>query len=137
MNKLLDRLESVAEVGQGRWIAKCPAHDDRSPSFSIREVDDRILAHCFAGCDIGDVLAAIGLELKDLYLEPLGHHLPARAGRNHSHAARDALRAISREALLVCVAADNLAQGVNLNDEDRGRLSLAANRIRSAQEVVG
>lgn len=26
--RLLDRLEAVREVGRGRWIARCPAHED-------------------------------------------------------------------------------------------------------------
>ena len=42
-DKLVSQLEGVRSTGQDRWIARCPAHDDRSPSLSIREVDDRIL----------------------------------------------------------------------------------------------
>jgi DNA primase len=42
------------------WMAKCPAHDDRNPSLSIREVDGKVLLHCHAGCSQFDVIEALG-----------------------------------------------------------------------------
>jgi hypothetical protein len=41
------------------WIARCPAHDDRSPSLSIRQGDIGPLVKCHAGCDQRDVIAAL------------------------------------------------------------------------------
>jgi hypothetical protein len=71
--RVLDRLDGVKQTAPDRWIARCPAHEDRSPSLSIRQIGDgRVLLHCFSGCQIGDILAAIGLELRDLYEGPLG-----------------------------------------------------------------
>lgn len=46
------------KVGQG-WTARCPAHDDREPSFSIRDADGKVLVRCHAGCDQRDVIAAL------------------------------------------------------------------------------
>lgn len=44
----------------GGWTARCPAHDDRTPSLSIREADDnKVLVHCHAGCDQERVIAAL------------------------------------------------------------------------------
>jgi hypothetical protein len=68
---LLDRLDRVKQTGPGRWVARCPAHEDRSPSLSIREVDDRVLLHDFGGCETSAVLAALGLSLSDLFDKPL------------------------------------------------------------------
>lgn len=31
-------------------MAHCPVHNDRNPSLSIRELDGRVLVHCFASC---------------------------------------------------------------------------------------
>lgn len=53
----------------GRWsgtsgTARCPAHDDKSPSLSIAERDGKLLVHCHAGCDQGavwDTLRGLGL----------------------------------------------------------------------------
>jgi hypothetical protein len=41
------------------WIARCPAHQDKSPSLSIREQDGRVLVHCFSGCSQADVIDAL------------------------------------------------------------------------------
>jgi len=41
------------------WMAKCPAHEDRNPSLSIREVDGKVLLHCHAGCTQGVVIDAL------------------------------------------------------------------------------
>ena len=36
------------KVGTG-WMARCPAHDDRDPSFSLRDGNGgKILLHCHA-----------------------------------------------------------------------------------------
>jgi putative DNA primase/helicase len=46
------------------YSAKCPAHDDRNPSLSLRDVDGRILVHCHGGCAqtaVVDALKARGL----------------------------------------------------------------------------
>ena len=49
----------------GGWTARCPAHDDRTPSLSIRHADDgKVLVHCHTGCDQERVIAALrGLGL--------------------------------------------------------------------------
>lgn len=55
------------QYGSG-WSAKCPVHDDRRPSLSIGEGDDgRALLDCKKGCPTGDVVAAVGLEMSDLF----------------------------------------------------------------------
>ena len=41
-------------------MARCPAHDDREPSLSIRDADDgKVLVRCHAGCDQERVIAAL------------------------------------------------------------------------------
>jgi DNA primase len=67
IHELLDRFDKVSGK-HPKWKAVCPAHEDRSPSLSIAQTDDgTILLHCFAGCGAGDVMAAIGLSLSDLF----------------------------------------------------------------------
>jgi hypothetical protein len=93
--RILDRLDRVKPTGPGRWVARCPAHEDRTPSLSIRETDDgRVLVHDFGGCNTEDVLAALGLQLCDLFDAPVGHQLaPARS----RIPARDLLELVSFE----------------------------------------
>ena len=65
----LSRLDGVRSRGNGRYTAKCPAHADRSPSLSIREVGPRILLRCFAGCETSHIMTAIGLTMADLFCD--------------------------------------------------------------------
>lgn len=42
------------------YMACCPAHEDRSPSLSVRDADDgRVLVHCHAGCSQDAVIEAL------------------------------------------------------------------------------
>lgn len=66
---LLNRLDGVRSRGSGRWSARCPAHADKSPSLSIREVDGKTLLHCFAGCTPEEIVGELGLDLKDLFTD--------------------------------------------------------------------
>lgn len=64
-------LVQAQRTGAGRWKARCPAHADRSPSLSIRAgADGRILLHCFAGCALDSILAALKLARRDLFAGP-------------------------------------------------------------------
>lgn len=64
---LLSRLDRPRKSGKG-YTCRCPAHEDGSPSLSVSEAQDgRVLIHCFGGCRPDDVIAAVGLEWKDLF----------------------------------------------------------------------
>ena len=67
---VLDRFQNVVS-NNGKWVALCPAHKDRSPSLAINETDDRLLLHCFAGCETRHVAAAVGLDMSDLFHQKL------------------------------------------------------------------
>ncbi len=44
----------------GSWMARCPAHDDRTPSLSIRDAGNgKVLVRCHAGCDQERVIAIL------------------------------------------------------------------------------
>ena len=60
---IIERLGHVRATGKNRWIARCPAHKDSSPSLVITQPDnERVLIHCHAGCSTGDILDSIGLD---------------------------------------------------------------------------
>lgn len=68
VEKVLATLERVKPAGHGHWKARCPAHDDRNPSLSIKEGDNgTVLIKCFAGCDVASVVGAMGLQMADLF----------------------------------------------------------------------
>lgn len=137
---LLSRLDGVRQTGPGRWLARCPAHDDRRPSLSIRETDDgTVLIHDFGGCEAVDVIAAVGLELADLFPDSDGHpgghpRAHARPGNPPRIPAADRLAAIDREATVVAMIADSAAKGATITEAMRERLALAASRIGAARD---
>lgn len=69
VQNVLDKLEGVKQTGEGKWEARCPAHDDKHASLSISKGDDgRALLCCHAGCQNLAVVKAIGLKLSDLFV---------------------------------------------------------------------
>ena len=71
INDILSRLEGVRPgAGQNQYIARCPAHMDQHQSLSIGVGSDgRILLNCFAGCDTEEIVEAMDLTMKDLFVE--------------------------------------------------------------------
>jgi len=71
--RLVDALRAhgrdTKDSGAGHAQAQCPAHDDRRPSLSVGPRRDAkgIVVHCHAGCPPADVLAALGLSMRDLF----------------------------------------------------------------------
>ena len=128
----VSRLEMARPVGPGRWLARCPAHDDKSPSLSVREADDgRTLLTCFAGCDAGAVAGAVGLTLRDLF--PRGSPVAAHGVRTPVPLV-DVLEAVEGDVLLVAIIASDLAKGGAVTAERREKLLGAAGRISAAIE---
>jgi hypothetical protein len=82
LDEISARLEGVRGQGKRR-TARCPFHDDRNPSLSLREENGKILIKCHAGCTTREVLAAIGFDLKDLFTTSAsrGANVKQRAGR--------------------------------------------------------
>lgn len=135
IEKLTSRLDGVKRTGQGRYIARCPAHNDNTPSLTVTERDGKVLFHCFTGCQPADVLAAVGLEFSDLYPEK-----PIYAKRSGMAAAfnpYDVLKCLAREAGIVALAARQISNQCPLTDDDIDRVELAYTRLHDAAELMG
>lgn len=65
---ILERLAKVRARGSGTYTACCPAHADKNPSLAIREAGEKLLVKCWAGCTASEIVSAIGLSLKDLFI---------------------------------------------------------------------
>lgn len=59
----------IKPSGNNQYTCRCPSHDDKSPSLTITDVGDKILVHCFAGCEPEDIVNAVGLSISDLFAE--------------------------------------------------------------------
>lgn len=160
VERLLDRLDGVRETGPGRWVACCPCHDSKSrSSLSVREGDDgRVLIHDFGGCPVEDVVAALGLDMADLFPPDLagdGSYKLRRVNAgtkdekwvrdNYDHRhwkrrpappipARDALTVLDIESSVVLTMARRLRDCDLLTDEETADVELAMERIETVRE---
>lgn len=99
----------------GEWkpsgaMCRCPAHDDRSPSLSVRVGERSILFKCFAGCSAIDIIRALRSERKSIpsadaqFQSTLGDSGERRLGGR--------IRSLWKEA---CPVADTPARGYLLS----------------------
>lgn len=131
---LLSRLSKVKKTGAGRWLACCPAHQDRSPSLSVKlESDGRILMHDFAGCSVEEILDSVGLTFDELFPEKLMDH---GKSLNRPFNAHDVLEALSSEAMIVSVSANKLFHGEDFTVAEWERLKVANQRITAARDMA-
>lgn len=134
--KLLSRLDAVRQTGPDRWIARCPAHDDRQPSLSVREdPDGKLLLHCFGGCGAGDVVGAVGLSLADLFPphDSISYDRPPKRRGVHRWPAADVLRCLASDASRLAIMARDWAVG---RDLDYSALVQTAGRIAAAADLA-
>jgi hypothetical protein len=131
---LLNRLEHVRQTAPYRWLARCPAHRDRSPSLSVRELDDgRVLLHDFGGCETADVLSALGLTVSDLFEKPLSNSRGFAPSRN-GIPARDLLVILDRELTVVVLILNDVMCRHSVSESQVRRLVTAASRIGRARD---
>jgi len=134
---LLSRLDKVRRTGQDRWIACCPAHGDKHPSLSIRELEDgRVLVHCFShGCSVNDIVSAVGLELSDLFPpRPISDHF--KKGERRPFVGADVLQAMQHEAVVIMMSGNAIVNG-SFSENDRLRCLLAVSRFNAGLDAAG
>lgn len=123
LENVLSRLHGVKKTGPNKWKAFCRAHDDKNnPSLAISECDDgKVLLHCWSGCTIHQITAALDLDLGDLFPgEKKQRRGPSKA-------------AIKHEQIVYHIAMNALMRGNHLNAEDQARFQLAKQRLGVAQ----
>ena len=76
LSSIASGLNKVRWRGDYKFLACCPAHDDRNPSLSVSDKSGKILVKCWAGCTQEEVIGA----LRDLGLwhTALRHQLERR-----------------------------------------------------------
>ena len=120
IDTLLSRVHKLKKTGDSKWLACCPAHDDKSPSLAIKLADDRILIHCFAGCDVSAIVSALELELSDLMPESKRHSRPDNKRPKFNK--YELFDRIVEESAILIVAIRQVFSGTPLNDNDMARV---------------
>ncbi len=121
--QLIDRLEYVRAVGNDKWQARCPAHEDRDPSLSISEAPDgRVLVKCFGGCGALDVITAVGLTWGVLFPPNQERYRPLHSRRKDE----------AHERMVIAICDADRAAGKRLSKADKAREFEAWKRLGRA-----
>ncbi len=126
IDNTLSKLEKPKRTGNGKWLACCPTHDDRSPSLAIKQIDDKILLHCFARCSVAEIVGAIGLELSDLMPDRPTYYKGSKPPKLNKYELFDR---VAHEPDILLVAIRQLMSGVSLSQDDKARVKQAAVRL--------
>ncbi len=127
IDQLLTRLEKLRRTGDGKWLACCPAHDDKSPSLAIKLTDDgKVLIHCFSGCEVNDIVSSIGLTLADLMPDNPSYKKGRKAPKFNKYELFDLL---VFESIILCMAIRQLINKEALTPEDQARVLKAEQTI--------
>jgi hypothetical protein len=136
IDAVLSRLEKVRQRQAGQYSARCPAHADKGPSLSVRETQEgSVLLHCFAGCSVHEITAAMGLDMSDLFLPQ------QRTGREPKRLARviapsQALEVLVAEVMFVFVVASDMHHAKTIAPETFERLKQAAARVLEIHDLA-
>lgn len=72
---------AVDRKGDNRASAQGPGHSSADRSVSITGIEGQVLMHSFAGEDTADILAGVGLRMRDLFDDPKGSTYTYPGGR--------------------------------------------------------
>ena len=126
---ILERLDRPRKSGMG-WTARCPSHEDTSPSLSLREGDDgRVLIHCHGGCSTVDVVASLGLSMSDLFVPS---SKPRRPPPAPGVSRRELQAAVDFERSVLYIIQCDKKRGRTISPVDLARAKLARQRLRVA-----
>lgn len=139
VDMILGRLDKPRQTGRDRWRSRCPSCGGGSTSSLSVGVgaDGAVLLKCFKGCEVAQVVDALGLQLSDLFppkLEAGQGAAPMKRRRLISD--RQALDLLHDEAQLVAIVGLNLARGVPVVDADLERVLQAAGRVAYLRNEV-
>ena len=138
VDKILQRLDHVRQRGHGQWSARCPAHDDRGPSLTVKELaDGKLLLHCFGGCSVEDVVGAVGLSVVDLF-PARGAHAPGAGSKPHrlKLPAYQALEVLVMESTVIAVIGSDMVSRKTISGVDHHRLVKAVGRVNQIVEAT-
>ena len=133
VDELLSRLEKVKKTGQGKWVACCPAHNDKNPSLSVTETPDgTLLVKCWSGCSAAAIVDSVGLTLSDLFPPRDNKHFVR--GNPKWVDSTQRLVTLAKDALVVAMCAAKLRANEKLSPEDFDALVSAAGRCNGIAE---
>jgi hypothetical protein len=133
---LLSRLDGVQQVKASGWKSRCPAHNGEGKSLAITLGNSgHILIYCFAHeCEPGDILAAVGMSVGDLFPERLPERRANQPPLKHAMPAIDVMRVMKFELTRVQLIVSDIANGT-ADVRVIGEAMECADRLRKALDL--
>jgi len=109
LSMILKRLPDAKPTGEGKWRARCPAHDDHNPSLEITlDSNGNPRLKCWAGCPPEKICQALGIARQEPAAQVghlgdvgnvgnLGDLAPARSNRKTYATRGEAIRAAAQQ----------------------------------------
>ena len=105
--------------------------------MSIKEgAEGQVLVHCFAGCSAYEIVDAVGLQLADLFPDPVGQSAVVVKGNRRAFNARDAVEFMAKESLFVAACCVVLREHGALPQADKDKLMDIAGRLQGIADEV-
>ena len=142
VNELLSRLDGVRPRGAGKYLGRCPSHQDNSPSLSITEGDKGLLLKCWAGCELTAITGKLGLTLKDLFYDGLSNPrryreaMQRRAKEQTTQRAAEKARGRKKDLLKHAEYLVHSAREMNIEAWAPARLDKRLNALADAYAVL-
>lgn len=121
ISDIVPLLNHVRRLSDNRYIACCPAHEDKNPSLSLRESGKRILVFCHSGCNFKEITNALGIDPQDWFDDQVipVHVRAAREVRQQEIKARTYMHRLDQ------IRVKQLAKELRQRDERKQRISAA------------
>lgn len=127
IDAVLGKVDGLQGTGP-RYRAICPAHASKNKTRTLAIFDadnERVLLHCFAGCDVESIVQSIGLQLEDLFPPRITDSQPRI---KKPWRAADVAKALESECAVAWIVLTDLANGKVVSKTDRKRAGEAAQR---------
>lgn len=126
----LNRLNKVTQKGNGKWLACCPVHNDKSPSLGIDDDNGVVLIHCFGcGATGPEVADKLGIDISELFppnnTDYENHTNQSRKYFNSGHV----IDALYDEILISTIIIDGIIKDPSQAAQVKERLVTALSRI--------
>jgi len=127
----LNKLNKVTQKGNGKWLACCPVHNDKSPSLGIDDDNGVVLIHCF-GCGASgpEVAEKLGIDISELFpprenVDYENYKRQSRVYFNPGHV----IDALFDEILISTIIIDGIIKDPSQASQVKDRLVTALSRI--------
>jgi hypothetical protein len=137
LSDFLAVLTDVKTRAGGRYMARCPAHEDSSPSLSVQAGEQAILLRCFAACTPLEIVSSLKLTMSDLFFGT-----PTKQAVRKAHAEQFRKRrvqqqreykiALAREAMYEVME----SEGISLDSLSDYSLDYRLNRLATCYAIL-